>query len=177
MFFISRFSGIIEPTTKDGGLKMLKTGDKAPAFTLTGIDAKGKEISVSLKDFMGKKVVLYFYPRDNTPGCTTEACDFRDSINRVTKTKATLLGVSPDNVETHTKFRDKQNLNFTLLSDTDKKVAEAYGAYGEKKLYGKVSMGIIRSTFIIDEKGKISHLWSKVKVKGHVDEVLEALSE
>ena len=156
---------------------MLKIGDKAPQFKLDGVDAKGKETNVSLKDLKGKKVVLYFYPRDNTPGCTTEACDFRDSKARVTRTKAVVIGVSPDKPETHTKFRDKQSLNFTLLSDTDKKVAEAYGAYGEKKLYGKVSMGIIRSTFIIDEKGKIANLWSKVKVKGHVDEVLDALKD
>lgn len=154
---------------------MLKIGDKAPAFTLTGIDAKGKVATVSLKDLKGKKVVLYFYPRDNTPGCTTQACDFRDSTSRLKKTNAVLLGVSPDKPESHTKFRDKQSLNFTLLSDTDKKVAESYGAYGEKKLYGKVSMGIIRSTFIIDENGKIAKIWSKVKVAGHVDEVLDAL--
>lgn len=156
---------------------MLKAGDRAPAFTLTGIDAKGKEITLSLKDLIGKKVVLYFYPRDNTPGCTTEACDFRDSLTRLKKTNAVIIGVSPDKPESHVKFRDKQNLNFPLLCDTDKKVAESYGAYGEKKLYGKVSMGIIRSTFIIDEKGKIAKLWSKVKVKGHVDEVLAALKE
>ena len=156
---------------------MLKIGSKAPAFKLAGIDSKGKETTVSLKDFPGKKVVLYFYPRDNTPGCTVEACDFRDSMKRVTSTKAVVIGVSPDKVETHQKFRDKEGLNFPLLSDTDKKVAEKYGAYGEKKLYGKVSMGIIRSTFIIDEKGKIAKLWSKVKVKGHVDEVLAALKE
>jgi peroxiredoxin Q/BCP len=154
---------------------MLKKSDKAPPFTLDGIDAKGKETTLSLKDFLGKKVVLYFYPRDNTPGCTTEACDFRDSMNKLSKSNATVIGLSPDKPETHIKFRDKQGLNFTLLSDTDKKVAEKYGAYGEKKLYGKVSMGIIRSTFIIDEKGRIEKLWSKVKVKGHVDEVLEAL--
>ncbi len=156
---------------------MLKIGDKAPQFTLDGIDAKGKKMTLSLNDLKGKKVVLYFYPRDNTPGCTTEACDFRDSMARLCKAKATVLGVSPDKPETHVKFRDKQSLNFTLLSDTDKKVAEKYGAYGEKKLYGKVSMGIIRSTFIIDEKGKLEKVWSKVKVKGHVDEVLAALKE
>jgi peroxiredoxin Q/BCP len=156
---------------------MLKIGNKAPAFKLAGIDAKGKETTVSLKDLLGNKVVLYFYPRDNTPGCTVEACDFRDSFTRLKKTKAVVIGVSPDKPETHVKFKDKQELNFPLLSDTDKKVAEKYGAYGEKKLYGKVSMGIIRSTFIIDEKGKIEKIWTKVKVKGHVDEVLAALND
>ena len=156
---------------------MLKRGAKAPAFTLDGIDAKGIETTVSLKDLTGKKVVLYFYPRDLTPGCTTEACDFRDSMKRVTGTKAVVIGVSPDKVESHRKFRDKQGLNFPLLSDADKKVAEAYGAYGEKKLYGKVSMGIIRSTFIIDAKGRIEKVWRKVKVKGHVIDVLEALKD
>lgn len=154
---------------------MLNIGDKAPEFTLDGIDAKGKEAKVSLKDLQGKKVVLYFYPRDNTPGCTIEACDFRDSMARLSKSKATVLGVSPDKPETHIKFRDKQALNFPLLSDPDKKVSEAYGAYGEKKLYGKLSMGIIRSTFIIDKKGRIEKVWRKVKVKGHVIEVLDAL--
>lgn len=156
---------------------MLKIGDKAPLFTLSGIDARGKETCVALKELKGKKLVLYFYPKDNTPGCTTEACDFRDSSTRLKKTGAEVIGVSPDKPESHTKFRDKQGLNFTLLSDTDKKIATAYGAYGEKKLYGKVSMGIIRSTFIIDETGRIAKLWRKVKVAGHVDEVLEALKE
>lgn len=174
MFFKTRFSGKIDINRREIS-KMLNIGDKAPGFTLDGIDAKGKKMTLSLKDLKGKKVVLYFYPRDNTPGCTTEACDFRDSITRVTKTRAALIGVSPDKVETHQKFREKQGLNFPLLSDTEKKVASDYGAYGEKKLYGKVSMGIIRSTFIISEKGVIEKLWSKVKVKGHVDEVLEAL--
>ena len=156
---------------------MLNIGDRAPEFTLGGIDAKGNETEISLKDLRGKKAILYFYPRDNTPGCTTEACDFRDSMKRLASSKALVIGVSPDKVETHQKFMEKQGLNFPLLSDTEKKVSEAYGAYGEKKLYGKLSMGIIRSTFIIDEKGLIERIWSKVKVKGHVDEVLEALKD
>ncbi len=156
---------------------MLKRGDRAPEFTLDGIDAKGKDTTISLKDLKGKRVVLYFYPRDNTPGCTTEACDFRDSEKRVAETKAVVIGVSPDKVTAHQKFMDGHGLNFPLLSDPDKKIAEKYGAYGEKKLYGKVSMGIIRSTFIIDKEGRIERVWSKVKVKGHVIEVFEALKD
>ncbi len=154
---------------------MLKEGSKAPAFTLDGVDADGSEKKFSLKDYKGKTVVLYFYPRDNTSGCTREACDFRDNMGRAATAGAVVLGVSPDKIASHQKFRDKQGLNFPLLSDVDKKVAEAYGAYGEKKLYGKVSMGIIRSTFIIGPDGKVKKAWSKVKVAGHVDEVLEAL--
>lgn len=154
---------------------MVEQGKKAPAFTLKGIGKDGTEKSFSLKDFAGGKVVLYFYPRDNTPGCTVEACDFRDNMARAVAAGATVLGVSPDTLASHMKFKEKQVLNFPLLSDPDKKIAEKYGAYGEKKLYGKVSLGIIRSTFIIDEKGKVERVWRKVKVKGHVDEVVETL--
>ena len=154
---------------------MPEIGDKAPAFTLVGIDANGDELKQTLNALKGGRVVLYFYPRDNTPGCTTEACDLRDNMNRLNKDGVTVIGVSPDSVASHKKFREKQGLNFTLLSDPEKSVAESYGAYGEKVMYGKKSMGIIRSTFIIDEKGKISALWRKVKVKGHVDAVLQAL--
>ncbi len=154
---------------------MLEVGDKAPAFKLDGIDASGDEVTLSLNALKGGKVVLYFYPRDSTPGCTTEACDLRDNMARLNKEGVTVIGVSPDSVSSHIKFREKQGLNFTLLSDPERSVAEAYGAYGEKVLYGKKSMGIIRSTFVIDEKGKITALWRKVKVKGHVDAVLEAL--
>jgi peroxiredoxin Q/BCP len=153
----------------------IKEGTKAPAFSLKGTIEKGTEETFKLKDFLGKRVVLYFYPRDNTPGCTVEACDFRDSLSRIKQAGTVLLGVSPDSAASHAKFREKQGLNFPLLSDPDKKIAEKYGAYGEKKLYGKVSMGIIRSTILIDEKGKVVKIWSPVKVKGHVDEVLEAL--
>ncbi|MBI5467614.1 MAG: peroxiredoxin, partial [Deltaproteobacteria bacterium] len=119
--------------------------------------------------------VLYFYPKDNTPGCTIEACDFRDNMARLLKTGSMVLGVSPDSVESHRNFREKHGLSFPLLSDPERSVAAAYGAYGEKKMYGKTSMGIIRSTFIIDPTGRVKTLWRGVKVAGHVDEVLGAI--
>lgn len=150
---------------------MVSEGSKAPDFNLIGIDEDGTERKFSLKDLKGKKVVLYFYPKDNTPGCTQEACDFRDNMARLRK-DAVVLGVSPDSIESHKKFRDKFGLEFPLLSDTEKTVANAYGAWGEKTLYGKKSMGLIRSTFLIDEKGTVIKAWRKVKVAGHVDEVL-----
>jgi len=155
---------------------MITEGKKAPDFCLDGIDEKRAEKRYCLKDVLkgGKPVVLYFYPKDNTSGCTTEACDFRDSMNRLTK-KAVVLGVSPDSVASHIKFHEKQGLNFPLLSDPDKKALDAYGAYGEKKMYGKTVMGVIRSTFIIGTDGKVKKAWAKVKVKGHVDEVLGEL--
>lgn len=142
---------------------------------LNGIDEKGQEKEYSLKDFARKKVVLYFYPKDNTPGCTQEACDFRDNFNRLSS-KATVIGVSPDSVKSHIGFQAKQGLNFILLSDPDHKLAEAFKAWGEKSMYGKKYMGIIRSTFILSPDGKIEKEWLNVKVKGHVDEVLEYLS-
>lgn len=148
---------------------MLKEGLKAPAFTLP--DSKGKKIS--LKDFNGKKVVVYFYPKDNTSGCTTEACSFRDEYPNFKKLKTVVLGVSADSIESHKKFSDKHELPFTLLSDTDKKVLEKYGVWKEKSMYGKKYMGIERTTVVIDEKGKVVKIFPKVKVKGHVEEVLE----
>ncbi len=154
---------------------MVHEGERAPDFTLAGTDENGGERDFSLKDFRGKAVVLYFYPRDNTPGCTTEACDFRDSMNRLAP-RCTVLGVSPDGPDSHKRFREKHGLNFPLLSDPDKRVAALYGAFGEKKMYGKVTKGIIRSTFLIDENGTVRKVWRKVKVKGHVDEVIGALS-
>ena len=153
---------------------MISEGSKAPDFNLPGIDEDGAEKKFSLKDLKGKKVVLYFYPRDNTPGCTQEACDFRDNMAKLKK-DALVLGVSPDSVESHRKFRDKFGLEFPLLSDADKAAANAYGAWGEKTMYGNNSMGIIRSTFLIDEKGVLVKAWRKVKVAGHVDEVLGAI--
>jgi peroxiredoxin Q/BCP len=147
---------------------MLKAGDKAPDFQAP-TDA-GE--SVSLKDFRGRKVILYFYPKDNTPGCTQEACDFRDSIARFKKKEVVVLGVSPDSIESHKKFKSKFDLPFALLADEDHKIAEAYGAWGEKSMYGKKFMGIIRSTFLIDEKGKIGEVFEKVKVDGHVGQLL-----
>jgi peroxiredoxin Q/BCP len=149
----------------------LKEGQKAPAFSLES-DAGEK---VSLADFAGKNVVLYFYPRDSTPGCTREAEAFRDSAAALKKKNAVVLGVSKDSIASHCKFRDKYSLNFALLSDPDGKVLEKYGAWGEKVMYGKKMMGIIRSTVVIGPDGKIRKLFPKVKVDGHADEVLAAL--
>ncbi|RLJ70267.1 peroxiredoxin Q/BCP [Hydrogenivirga caldilitoris] len=154
---------------------MLKEGDKAPDFCLKGIDEKGEEREFCLKDFKGRKLILYFYPKDDTPGCTVEACDFRDNLNPLVSKGYLVVGVSPDSVSSHKKFKEKHGLNFPLLSDPDKKVAEAYGAYGEKKMYGKVTKGIIRSTFLIDEEGRIAKAWYNVKAKGHVEKLLKEL--
>lgn len=151
--------------------KALQAGDAAPDFTLPDQDGK----TVNLKDFSGKKLVLYFYPKDNTPGCTREACDFRDNIATFNKIKVPVLGVSPDSSASHQKFIAEQGLNFTLLADTDRAMATAYGVFKEKLMYGKKVMGIERTTFIIDEKGKIAQIFTKVKVDGHVAQVLEAL--
>ena len=150
---------------------MLRTGDQAPDFTAT---ADGGE-TVKLKDLRGKKVVLYFYPKDNTPGCTQEACDFRDSIAKFRRKGVVVLGVSPDSVGPHEKFKAKFDLPFALLADEDHEIAEAYGAWREKSTYGRKYMGIVRSTFVIDEKGKIAEVHEKVKVKGHVDQLLGTL--
>lgn len=152
---------------------MLKEGNKAPAFKLDSSSGEKR----SLKDYAGQKLVLYFYPRDNTPGCTTEAKDFRDAAKALKKTGAVVLGVSKDSIESHCKFIDKHELNFELLSDPDGKVIEKYGAWGEKNMYGKKMMGIIRSTVVIDDAGKVHKIFPKVRVKGHVDKVLEALGE
>lgn len=148
-----------------------KPGSKAPAFKLQ--DDAGK--TVSLSDYKGKKVVLYFYPKDSTPGCTTEACDFRDNLNRLTKSGAVVFGISADSVESHRKFKEKQGLNFPLLSDPERKAIEAYGVWQEKSLYGRKFMGIVRSTFVLDGEGKVLKAFPRVKVSGHVDAVLEAL--
>ena len=154
---------------------MLKTGDKAPDFKLMGIDAEGKEKEFSLSEFSGKKVILYFYHKDNTPGCTTEACDFKDNLQTLTSQGYVVLGVSPNSIKSHLKFREKYGLNFPLLSDPEKEVATLYGAYGEKKMYGKVRMGIIRSTFLIDAEGKIIKAYYNVRAKGHVERILKDL--
>jgi peroxiredoxin Q/BCP len=150
---------------------MLASGDKAPAFELEGDDGK----THSLSEFAGKTLILYFYPKDNTPGCTVEACDFRDEQAALKKKKAVVVGVSPDSIASHGKFRDKHGLNFLLLSDPDHAVAEAYGAWGDKVLYGKKYKGIIRSTFVIDDKGKLAAAHYKVSPKGHAGAILEAL--
>lgn len=141
---------------------------------LQGIDAEANEKEFSLSNFKGQEVILYFYPKDNTPGCTQEACDFRDNMNRLTS-KVTVIGVSPDNIASHKKFHEKQGINFILLSDTEHRLAEALGVWGEKSMYGKKYMGIIRSTFLIDKLGEIKKTWTNVKVKGHVDEILNAI--
>ena len=138
---------------------------------LQGLDSNGDEKGFSLSDFKGNRVILYFYPKDNTSGCTQEACDFRDNINRLTK-YATVIGVSPDSIKNHKSFKEKQNLNFILLSDPEHKLAEAFGVWKEKSMYGRKYMGIERSTFLLDKDGKTEKEWLKVKVKGHVDEVI-----
>lgn len=155
---------------------MRKEGMKAPEFCLDGIDEAGQEKEICLSDLLrqAKDIVLYFYPKDNTPGCTQEACDFRDNLNRIT-TKAVVVGISKDSISSHKEFREKQGLNFPLLSDPDHKVLEAYGAWGEKVLYGKTTAGTVRTTFLIGKDGKIRKMWTKVKVKGHVDEILKEL--
>ena len=151
----------------------LKEGDKAPDFVVN--DAEGK--SVRLKDLRGKKVVLYFYPRDDTPGCTKEACSFRDSFAKFKKRGIEVLGVSLDSEKSHQKFVNKFDLPFRLLADTERAIADAYGTYGEKKFMGRTYMGILRMTFLIDEKGKIKKIFSKVKPEDHAEEVLEAFGQ
>ena len=138
---------------------------------LQGINIDSIEKEYSLTDFKGQKVILYFYPKDNTSGCTQEACDFRDNINRLTSF-ATVIGVSPDSIKSHLKFKEKQSLNFILLSDPEHKLAEAFNVWVEKSMYGRKYMGIERSTFVLDENLNIIKEWRKVKVKGHVDEVV-----
>lgn len=144
--------------------KRLEEGNPAPEFTLN--DATGK--AVSLSDYRGQKVIVYFYPKADTPGCTTEACDFRDSLTTLNSAGLTVLGISPDKEEALAKFAEKYELNFPLLSDPDKKVMQEWGAFGEKKNYGKVVQGVIRSTFVVDEEGKISLAKYNVKATGHV---------
>ena len=142
---------------------------------LQGIDIDGIEKEYSLDDFKGQKVILYFYPKDNTSGCTQEACDFRDNINRLTSF-ATVIGVSPDSIKSHLKFKEKQSLNFILLSDPEHKLADTFNVWVEKSMYGRKYMGIERSTFVLDENLNIIKEWRKVKVKGHVDEVIDYLN-
>ena len=149
---------------------MIEVGMKAPEFTLKNQDGE----DISLSSFLGKKVVLYFYPKDNTSGCTQQACDFRDNFNRLSS-RAIVVGVSPDNIKSHKKFIEKNNLNFILLSDTQHKLAESFDVWKEKSMYGKKYMGIVRSTFLLDTEGKIEHQWLNVKVKGHVDDILNYL--
>jgi peroxiredoxin Q/BCP len=149
----------------------LDAGETAPAFTLT--DADGKDISLS--DFKGKKVVVYFYPAAMTPGCTTEACDFRDSLTRLQRNGYEVLGISPDQPDKLAKFSEQEHLTYPLLSDPDKQVLEAYGAWGEKSLYGKTVTGVIRSTVVVDEDGKVQLAKYNVKATGHVAALAKAL--
>ena len=148
----------------------LETGNRAPAFALPA-DGGG---TVSLADFTGRKLVIYFYPKDDTPGCTKESCEFRDQLQAFNKLNVAVVGISKDSVKSHDKFRKKYDLNFPLGSDEDGKVCAAYGVWKEKSMMGKKYMGIKRSTFLIDEQGKIAKIWRGVKVDGHVDEVREA---
>lgn len=150
---------------------MLKPGDKAPDFSL--ISDTGEKFS--LKDLKGKKVILYFYPKDDTSGCTKEACSFRDNIKVIQKKNAVVIGVSKDNTASHQKFKKKYDLPFTLLSDESLDMIKSYDVWKEKSMYGKKYMGIERTTFIIDEKGKIQDIFNKVKVEGHTEEILEKL--
>jgi peroxiredoxin Q/BCP len=151
---------------------MLKSGDRAPDFQLQGDDGK----TYSLKEFSGKNLILYFYPRDNTPGCSVEACGFRDHRTALGKKNAIVVGVSPDSVASHQKWQSKEKFGFLLLSDPEHATAEAYGAWGEKSLYGRKFMGIIRSTFVIDPKGQIRRAQYKVSPKGHAEELLAELA-
>lgn len=154
-------------------MSAIKEGLRAPQFHLSS--SKGKD--VSLKDLHGKNVVLYFYPKDDTPGCTTEACGFRDAFTQILNQDAIILGVSPDSVKKHEKFVEKFDLPFLLLADEDKKVCEKYGVWVEKSMYGRKYMGVARTTFVIDKKGKIAKIFEKVKPNGHEEEVLKVLKE
>ncbi|MCH2120264.1 MAG: thioredoxin-dependent thiol peroxidase [Planctomycetota bacterium] len=151
----------------------IEEGKKAPAFTLHADDGS----KVKLSELKGNPVVLYFYPRDDTPGCTKEACAFRDRQDEIKALGAQVFGISPDTVESHVKFRDKFSLNFPLLADPDHAMADKYGAWREKNMYGKKSMGIQRSTYLIDADGKVAKLWKRVKVDGHDQQVIDALKE
>ncbi len=150
----------------------LKAGDKAPDFS--GINQDGKKIK--LGDFTGKKLILYFYPKDDTPGCTAESCNLNDNYNDWLEKGFEVVGVSPDGVESHQKFRKKFGLKFDLIADTEKEILQAYGAWGEKSMYGKKYMGVLRTTFVIDENGIIQEVFEKVKTKDHTNQILESIN-
>ncbi len=152
---------------------MIEVGQEAPDFCLPNPDG----VEICLHDLRGKWVVLYFYPKDNTPGCTTEALDFTSHLEEFEKLGAVVIGVSPDSCESHQKFIEKKGLKVTLLCDTQKEVLKRYGAWGIKKMYGKEYEGVIRTTYLIDPEGKVVAVWPKVRVKGHVEKVLEKLKE
>ncbi len=150
---------------------MVQVGEKAPNFS--GVDDSGK--TISLKDLKGTKFILYFYPKDNTTGCTKEACDFRDSFATFKKRGVKVIGVSPDTEKSHKNFKEKYELPFTLIADPDKTICEAFGVWQEKSMYGRKYMGVVRSTFVIGETGKIEAIYTKVKVPGHIESLLETL--
>jgi len=152
-------------------MPILNVGEKAPDFSLPSTDGR----TISLGDLRGKKVVLYFYPKDSTPGCTKEACDFRDNVDRLKRKGARVIGVSADSVKSHEKFSKKYDLPFPLLSDESKEMLRAYGVWKEKSFMGRKYMGIVRTTVVIDEEGKIENVFENVSVKDHVDEVLDRL--
>jgi peroxiredoxin Q/BCP len=149
----------------------LSIGDIAPDFTLPTDDGN----SITLSKLQGKKVIVYFYPKDETPGCTTEACSFRDTKPMFDEKNAVIVGISKDSIKSHQKFKEKEKLNFILASDESGNVCEKYGVWGEKSMYGRKYFGIERSTFLIDEKGKIAKIWRKVSVPGHIEEVLQGV--
>ncbi len=154
---------------------MIGEGDKAPDFTLQGVNGEGEEVTVTLSEADGP-VVLYFYPKDDTPGCTAQACGLRDEWSTLKQTDATVLGISPDDIPSHKKFSEKYDLPFTILSDPEGEVADAYGVWKEKKMFGNTFMGVERSTFIVGGDGTITEAWRKVKAKEHADWLLEVLS-
>ena len=153
-------------------MTQLKAGDKAPDFT--GINQDGEKIG--LENFSGKKLILYFYPKDNTPGCTAESCNLNDNYQEWLERGYEVLGVSPDSMKSHQKFKEKFGLQFDLIADTEKEILKAYGAWGEKSMYGKKYMGVLRTTFIIDEKGVIEGVFEKVKTKDHTNQILKTLN-
>lgn len=150
----------------------LKAGDKAPDFE--GLNQDGGK--VSLKDFSGKKLILYFYPKDNTPGCTAESCNLNDNYNGWLEKGFEVLGVSPDSMKSHQKFREKFGLKFDLIADPEKEILQAYGAWGEKNMYGKKYMGVLRTTFVVDENGVIQEVFEKVKTKDHTNQIIKSLN-
>lgn len=162
---------IFKNVVKEKAQTHLKEGDKAPDFS--GIDQEGK--AISLKDFAGKKVVLYFYPKDNTAGCTAESCNLRDNYEKFKQKGIEIIGVSADDEKSHQKFIKKYSLPFRLIADTDKKVINAYGVWGEKTLFGRVYDGILRTTFVIDEKGIIEKVFTKVDTVNHTEQILEGM--
>jgi peroxiredoxin Q/BCP len=152
-------------------MSKLKKGDIAPDFK--GVNQNGEQISLS--DYSGKKVILYFYPKDSTPGCTSEACNLNDNYDMWLSKGYEVIGVSPDSVASHKKFAEKYNLNFNLIADTEKEILQQYGAWGEKNMFGKTKMGVLRTTFVINENGRIEDVFEKVKTKDHTNQILSTL--